>query len=337
MKTKTPRLSKGARALGTVLTIGASVASLSAARTLPVLTEAVTAGGLTFEYVMTSESTDKKQKEMTDMMTSVRMQGGKVRMDYIHGKAPMGQKDGYLLITSNPSQFSIVSDKEKQVMVVDAGMFGSGFGAMLNNPMLKVTVKNAQFSYKDMGAGNVILGYKTRRVRVYSGQDMEMKVIGMTQRSSTSDSSDQWIAQGISADVDENALMAWGRAFAAGVKATNEELAAEFAKFENEYGKGGMALRSTIWSTHTDNKGKSTESVINTEITKLTKGSIDPSVFAVPSGYKVVDLSASMKSMQTAMDSANQGDSTSEKGKKPSAGDAIKAGIGGMFKKKPPM
>lgn len=337
MKSMTPRISKPARALGTVLAVGVTVASLSAARTLPVPSATPKAGGLTFEYVMTSESSNKKQKEMTDMTTTVRMQNGKVRMDYIKGKSPMGQKDGYILITAKPAQFSIVSDKEKQVMVMDAGMFGSGLGAIMNNPMMKVTIKNAKFSYKDMGAGEVILGYKTRRVRVYSGQDMEMKIIGMTQRSSSSDSSDQWIAQGISADVDENALMAWGRSFAAGVKATNEELAAEFAKFENEYGKGGMALRSTIWSTQTDGKGKSTESVIKTEITSLTKGNIDASVFTVPSNYKVIDLSESMNLMKTAMDSASQGDSTSDKGKTPSAGDAIRKGIGGMFKKKPPM
>ncbi|MEQ1692977.1 MAG: hypothetical protein ABMA00_16935, partial [Gemmatimonas sp.] len=101
----------------------------------------------------------------------------------------------------------------------------------------------------------------------------------------------------------------------------------------------GMALRSTTWSTTTDGKGKSTSDVITMQVTDLKKGNVDPGVFRIPEGYEVTNLSEAMKSAQTSMDSAKMSAADSGKGKnaKPSAGDAIKAGLGGMFKKKPPM
>jgi len=331
MLTANPRSASSLRRFATVFGVGAGIALLAAART-PVVPPptAPAAGGLTFLYKVTSSSTDKKRREATDILATVRLQSGNARMDYTDGKGPMGQKDAYILITSSPAQFAIVNDKDKKVLVMDAAQFGSGLGAMMDNPMMKLTIKNAKFSFKDLGAGDVILGYRTRHVRTYHSSEMEMRIMGMTQRSSSSDSSDQWIAQGITADVDEDALLAWGKSFNSGMKVTNPELAAEFAKYEKEYGRTGMALRSTTWSTTTDGKGKSTTDVVTMEVTDLKKGAIDPSVFKIPAGYQVTNMSDMMKDAQASADSGKSNE------KKPGAGDAIKAGIGGMFKKKPP-
>ncbi|MBL0169612.1 MAG: DUF4412 domain-containing protein [Gemmatimonadaceae bacterium] len=329
------RLGTPARFLAVTLLLVGTIATLAAARTpsIPPVARPA-AAGLTFTYTVTSASTDKRRKESMDINALVQLQGGNARMDYTNGKGPMGQKGAYIIITSSPAQFAIVNDKDKQVMVMDAGQFGSGLGAMMNNPMMKMSINNAKFSFKDMGAGENILGYRTRHVRMYNSSDIEVKIMGMTQRSSSSDSSDQWIAQGI--EIDEEALAVWGRSFTSGMKATNPEMAAEFAKYEKEYGRKGMALRSTTWSTTTDGKGKVTTDIITMEVTDLKKGNVDPAVFKIPEGYQVTNLSETMKAAQSAMDSAKGADTTKGKGAKPSAGDAIKAGLGGMFKKKPP-
>lgn len=326
-----------ARVATITVLLGTSAASFAAARTLPVPPpNPHVAGGLTFNYNVTSTSSDKRRKEALDIQAMVRLQGGNARMDYTNGKGPMGERGGYILITSEPAQFSIVNDKEKRVLIMDASMFGSGMGSAMNNPMMKLTISNAKFSYKDLGAGENILGYRTRHIRIYNSSDMEMKVMGMTQRSSNSDSSEQWIAQGI--EVDDEALAAWGKSFTTGMKATNPEVAAEMAKFQKDYGRGGLALRSTTWSNTTDGKGKVTSDVISMEVTDLKKGAIDASVFKMPDGYQVTNLSETMKTAQSSLDSAKKasGDS-SKKEEKPKAGDAIKAGLGGMFKKKPPL
>lgn len=274
-------------ALAAVFTV--TTAALAPASTPPVVTTPA-AGGLTFMYKVTSTSTEKGRREATNVNARVRMQGGNARMDYVEGKGPMGQKGAYILLTSSPAQFSLVNDKEKQVMVMDPTLLGSGFGALMDNPLMKLTIKNSKFSYRDMGAGETVLGYKTRRVMVYNSAETEMKIIGMTRRSSSSDSSEQLVAVGMNADVDEASLAAWGKSFTSGLKATNPELAAEFAKYDKEYGRTGMVLKSTTWSTMTDNKGKVTTDMTTMEVTELTKGAIDPSVFAIPANYSVMNL-----------------------------------------------
>jgi hypothetical protein len=282
---------------GTTRVIGASAALLVsigsyAIAATPVVppSPSVAAGGLTFMYKVTSTSTEKGRREATNVNARVRMQGGNARMDYVEGKGPMGQKGAYILLTSSPAQFSLVNDKEKQVMVMDPTLLGSGFGALMDNPLMKLTIKNSKFSYRDMGAGETVMGYKTRRVMVYNSAETEMKIIGMTRRSSSSDSSEQLIAVGMNADVDEASLAAWGKSFTSGLKATNPELAAEFAKYDKEYGRTGMVLKSTTWSTMTDNKGKVTTDMTTMEVTELTKGAIEPSVFAIPANYSVLNL-----------------------------------------------
>ena len=322
------------RFLVTTLVLGGVTATIAAARPATTIPPKTVAGGLTFNYVVTSAAADKKVKEASEIHAKVRMQGGSARMDYTGGSGPLGQKGAYLLMTATPSQLAIVSDKDKTIMIMDAAMFGSGMGAMMNNAMMKMTVSNAKFSFKELGAGESILGYSTKRVRVYSGMDVEMKMMGMTQKSSSSDSSDQWIAQ---VDVDEDALSAWGRSFTSGMKTSNPEMAAEFAKYEKDYSRKGMALRSITWSNRTDNKGKVSSDTIRMEVTDLVKGAIDAAVFKMPEGYQVTNLSEAMKGAQASMDSANKASGAdTAKGKKPNATDGIKAGIGGMFKKKPP-
>jgi hypothetical protein len=312
--------------------VGATLALAAARPPKPVAT------GLTFTYKVVSSSSDKRMKETKDMLATVRLQGGNARMDFTDGKGPMGQKGSYILITSAPPQFAIISDKEKSAVIMDPTTMGSGMGALMNNPMMKLSVTNVKWSFKDLGAGEVIQGYRTRHVRIYSGSDMEMKVLGMSQKSSTSDSSDQWIATGI--EVDEEAMAAWGKSFTSGLKSTNPELAAQYAAYQKEYYRKGMALRSTTYSTVTDGKGKVTSDVITMEVTDLKTGAIDPSMFKFPEGYQVTNLGEELKGMQASMDSAKKADGGKEKDKKEakpqSPGDLVKAGLGGMFKKKPP-
>jgi hypothetical protein len=84
-----------------------------------------------------------------------------------------------------------------------------------------------------------------------------------------------------------------------------------------------------------------TADTVTMEITDLKKGDIDASIFEVPKGYEVVDLSQMMADATAKLDSVNaeaaKGEKGAKKEEKPNAKDAIKAGLGGMFKKKPPV
>jgi hypothetical protein len=169
---------------------------------------------------------------------------------------------------------------------------------------------------------------------------MDVKVTIMPdQKIVSSDSSDQWVATGIDLGSPKS-MDAWARSFASGAKSTNADVAAEMTKYTNEYGRGSMALKSVTWSSQTDQKGKVTTDVTTMEVTELKKGDLDAALFEVPKGYEVVDMSKLMAELGEMMDSANadaakNGEKKDEK--KPSAKDALKSGLGGFLKKKPPM
>ncbi len=319
------------------LLIGAACATVA----VTVLTAArplARATGVTFSYRISSSSMDKKQKEARNMFATVRMQDGNIRMDYVEGTNPMGQRNGYTIVQGDAGRFVLVDPKEKKAMVMTADAMGSGMGAMLNNPLVKLTVSNTSFRYKDLGAGETILGYKTRKVRTWYSSTVEMKVMMINQKTVSNDSSDQWIAN---VDFDPRTMESWAKSFASGVKSTNPELAKDLASYTREYGRSGLALKTVTWSTQTDKKGKVTADTLVMEITDLKSGALDKALFEIPAGYEVTDMTKMMAEAGAAMDSAKaeaaKGEKDGKKEEKPSAKDAIKSGLGGMFKKKPPM
>lgn len=243
------------------------------------------ANGVSFKYRVTSTSADKRQREARAMYANVRIADGNIRMDYLEGTTPMGKRGGYVIVKGEPAQFIVVNPNDKEAMIMSADLFGSGLGAMLNNPMIKISFTGQTFNYQDMGAGEPILGYPTRKVRTFMTNTVETKVLMMNNKVTTTDTSDQWIATGIA--LDPSSFEKWARSFATGIKSTNPELAAQMAKYQSEYGKTGMALKSVTYSTAVDKKGKATVDTITMEVTELTTGPIEASVFEVPAEYKV--------------------------------------------------
>jgi hypothetical protein len=313
--------------------------SLIAARPLPTEPPSTSAriAGMTFVWTVTSSSTDKNRKKATDSKARVRIAGDRVRMDYQDGTGPAGfSKDAYTVLDGKAGTINVVNAKNKEVVVMDAAAFGTGMGMALNNPMMKMTISNVSFSYTDLGAGEPVLGRATRKVRVRHGYTVEMKILGMTQRTTSSDSSDQWIAK--VPEFEADGLMAWSKSFGAGIKASAPELAKLMDAYEQDYTRGGMVLKSVTWSTETDKNGKSQQDVVTTEVTELSTGDLDPAIFEIPAGYKVVNVGDALKSAQAALDSAAKGDSAGKAdAKKPSAADAVKSGLGGVLRgRRPP-
>lgn len=328
------------RALAGLTVLAGSVTLLTAAKPVPPRTAAPRVAGVTFKYRITSTNPDKRQREARAMFADVRMADGNVRMDYLEGMSPTGQKGGYILMQGASGRMVVVNPKDKQALVMTPEAFGSGLGALMNMPGFKMTMSNTSFRYRDLGAGEPILGYKTRKVRTWYTSTMELKAMMMPdQKVTTSDSSDQWIATNLPIGTSKS-FEAWGKSFGAGVKSTNPALAAEMAKYTAEYAKTGMALKTVTWSTSTDKKGKVTADTLTMEVTELKSGDIDPSVFEIPKGYEVVDLGQAMAGASAAMDSARaaeKGEGEAKAEEKPSAKDALKKGLGGFLKKKPPV
>ena len=303
--------------------------------------------GVTFQYRVSSSRKDVKGAPSASYVSSVRMAGGNVRMDYLEGMNPMAGKDGYMVIRGDDERLAMVNVKDKQVMVLDAATLGSGMGAILNNPMLKLTFKDQSFSYEDLGAGETILGSKTHKYRLRQKYTMEMRVMGMRRANTEESVTDHWIASSVKG-VDDKAMRRWSKAFGSGVKVTNPELAQQMEKFLTE-SRGGMALKSVIVATHSD--GKKTETDTTTmEVVDVKAANHDAAIFTWPDSYTVTDMGQVLAGVGDSLRaaSARAGDSTgaapavtadssARSGAKEAAkGEAIKAGLRGILGRKKP-
>ncbi|MGZ8378381.1 MAG: DUF4412 domain-containing protein [Gemmatirosa sp.] len=323
--------------LGTALAIGAA----AAARPLALL------DGVTFTYKVSSSRKDQKGAPPANYLANVRLAGGNMRMDYTDGVNPMMGKDGYMVIRGDDERLAIVNVKDKQVMILDAAALGTGMGAMLNNPMLKLSFKDQSFAYEDLGAGESILGNRTHRYRLKQKYTLEMRVMGMRRSSTDETVTDHWVATGVKG-IDERAMKRWAKSFGSGIKVFGPEMAAQMEKFMKD-SKGGLALKSVVVSTRND--GKKTETDTTTmEVVDLKPSSMDASIFSWPEGYAVTDmgqmLAGAADSLRAA--SARAGDSTGatpaarvDSAKGPSIKDelkkeGVKAGIRGILGRKKP-
>lgn len=301
--------------------------------------------GATFTYRVQSSGATREAHThgaaAPDMLATVRMAGGNARVDFRAGGMATTKPGAYVVIRGAERQFVLVNAQDRQAMVMSADGLGSGLGALTNNGLVKMTMRDPRFAYEDLGAGDRILGYPTRHVRVRSGSTMEVRVLGRTQRSTDSSTTELWIAQR-PAGLDAEALGGWGRSFGGGVRRTNPELDLQMADYQRRYGDG-LALRTLAISHQADDRGRARVDTIQSEVTELTRGRIDPAVFAVPADYQTVDT----RQMATAIDSARRanGDTGSlgdamrkaaNESVRDNATAGVKDAVGGLFRRRRP-
>ncbi|MDF1503107.1 hypothetical protein [Roseisolibacter sp. H3M3-2] len=323
--------SPGRRALA-VAGAALAVGTAAAARPLALV------DGVQFTYKVSSSRKDQKGAPSASYVSSIRMAGGNVRMDYVEGLNPMAGKDGYVVMRGDDERMAIVNVKEKQVMVMDAAAMGSGLGALMNNPMLKLEFKDQEFAFEELGAGEAVLGHKTRRFRLRQKLTVEARVLGMRNASTTESVTDQWVANDLPG-TDDRGMRRWARAFGAGIRVFSPAMSAQIEKYQ-QASRGGVPLRSVMVSTTGDGK-KTTTDTTTMEVVDLKRASFDASVFGWPESYQVVDMGQALAGAGAAADSLRAASPDSGPGAKAQVKDAavkegVKAGLRGILGRKKP-
>ena len=308
----------------------------------PLAGPAAAQDGVTFTYRVQSSTRGTREEPSPAMLATVRVAGPNARMDFREGGAPGVKDGGYVLLRGAEKTMVIVSPKDKAAMVVGVEGLGAGAGAMTNNAVVKVSMRDAKFDFEEVGAGERILGLPTRHVRMRWSGATDVRVLGRTTSTTEANVGEAWIATSV-AGVSAEALGAWSRAFGAGLRRSNPDLARQMEDYNNRFGNG-LALRNVVVSTRTDDKGKVTVDTTRMEITELAKGRIDPSLLDIPPGYEIAD----MRQVAAAMDSSRKasGLDTVDAGKVMKDGakdagtdaalDAVKGKLGGFLRKKKP-
>ena len=307
---------------------------------------ATSADGVTFTYRLQSTAAARSAGQghgtpSQNMVATVRMNANNARIDFREGGMPMTQNGGYMVVRGVEQQLVFVNTKDRQAMIIAADGLGSGFGAMTNNAMIKMTMRDPKFAFEELGPGERILGYSTRRVRLHSGSTMEVRVLGRTSRTSDSSVSEQWIAAR-PAGIDAGAMMAWSKSFGMGLQRTNPEMAQLMADYQRKYGDG-FALRTITYATNKDDKGTVRTDTVRMDVVDIARGPVDPAIFEIPAGYQTVDTRQIASAIDSARrangDTGSLGDAMKKgaaDGAAQSAADKAKSALGGLFGRRRP-
>jgi len=299
------------------------------------------ATGLTFTQRVTSARAAANPSDQSaralGRTTLVRMSAGAVRMDITDGVTPFTGPGGYMILRDGPPRLEAVNPEKKQVMIMPASALGGTLGALTNNPLIKMKTSNETFDFQDLGAGETVQGFKTRHVRITSGQTIEMRVLLSRTKTTSKSTMDAFVSPDLTPD--DATIRVWVTSFAGGLRTTNPELMAKL----NDYVKGpgrGVVLKATTYMQQTDDKKGTTYDTLLTTVSDIKKGPVDAGLFTYPSDFAVTDMTAGMEGVQVAADSANKAgkntgltDSLENASKKDDKGSAVKKGLKGLFKK----
>ncbi|HKS06531.1 MAG TPA: hypothetical protein VJR92_09490 [Gemmatimonadaceae bacterium] len=236
------------------------------------------AGPIQMDVVIKSAG-DRIRMEM-DM---AKMMAGRGGGDQMAGAAAM--MGGMYILVQPDNKMVTVMPSMGMAMVADPGaLFGGGGGAM--GGMIKMTVDTLPGWLKvtDLGAGERILGFATRKFRVETKYKMTVSVMGTATTETIESTTETWVTS----DPSEAfaALRKYSQTMAPQMMGGAKDIVEISMK---KLPPNAVALRFvSMWTTE---KGKSS---VTMEVAEIKKATFEATEFEVPAGMQVMDMSAMM-------------------------------------------
>ena len=290
------------------------------------------AQGLTYDFKVASTATDGgKTRELNVMAGRGQVDGTNARIDLSEAKngGPMfGTKGGYILVTEGGAKMYMVDPGDKQYYLFNTDQMMAGLNSTVKmiGGMVKMTMTDPKIDFADLGAGERIQGYATRHVRQRQSMTVSVSVLGRKSSTTSADTTDLWIAPDLKHVVNPFLRMS---SAAAAMDFGNPEFRQQMLAVQAKM-PAGLALRSVMHGTSTDDKGKVTKTESRMDVTNVQKGPVAAATFAIPSGYKEVEMPfAELAALGDSLDAAKarRGSADAAEGKDASAGDGVKDAV----------
>jgi Domain of unknown function (DUF4412) len=261
--------------------LGAAV-SVAGAQSRPV--------GWTYTTNMTIDSGDAVHRVSMAMRHHV--MDGKVRMEFLqvsNMRDAAGAEGMYQIMNSADSTMTMVMPNNKMATVMNvAGMFAG------RDATPRIATHMTKSQTEDLGAGDKILGHATHHIRVTSEGTIDVTMFGQSCTGNLSSVSEMWVAP----DVDLRAAMEATSKTMSTAFGFGDDITPALSTFRLP---SGTPLRTVSKATRLNAQGRSVTVTTTTEYVELAKGPLDPSLFAVPSDYHVMDMRHMMADLPAGM------------------------------------
>jgi hypothetical protein len=251
------------------------------------------AEGWTFVWNVTSDAPVAQNSTM-----QVRLLTHQMRVDFRTGTMPGMPPGGYMLIDAEKGQMVMVSPQEKTATLFALGGMGTAMGQMAAGAQMKMEATDISISVDDLGPGEAILGHPTHKYRLKQNYTLNMSTMGMQQSTRTESTTETWMSTDFP-EAELRAFEGFNKTFGQsaggiaamggeGMKKLNEELQAKMPK--------GFPLKQIVTGTMTM-QGRSQAMRTTMEVASMSKGTLEPSLFEIPEGYKVNDMTKMLQEM----------------------------------------
>lgn len=274
------------------------------------------AGGTTYEFIVRSESS-ANNKEMVMMRGRGTFAGTDGRIDILEAgpqgnTQTFGGKGSYFLVRDGGKEMILVDPTNKQYMKWDIQSMMAGMSKMVNavGGLVKMEMSDVKIEAKDMGPGETIQGYSTVHYQITQNYSMSMRMFGRTSKTKNESTIDYYFAPALKSLA--NPFVSNNQAWAQSMDMFNNpdyknQMAAAMSKI-----KYGVPLKSVIKTVATDDKGKQQVSIVTSEMVNFKNTDVPSSTFAIPSGYKLIEMPKMDANMTSNANSTTSGNNSAD-------------------------
>ncbi len=105
----------------------------------------------------------------------MKIRGGTARVDFATEMGPVMRKGSYMLVDAGTKQLMFVLPDDKRIISMDSAG-GSPMAAMQG--MMQMTVTDTLSRVEELGPGETVMGFSTRKYRVQRAYTMRMTMMG---------------------------------------------------------------------------------------------------------------------------------------------------------------
>ncbi|MCC7054149.1 MAG: hypothetical protein IT355_12865 [Gemmatimonadaceae bacterium] len=234
-------------------------------------------------------------------ITTVRVLDGKARIDFSRGAANGLSTGGWMLVESDGARMSMVDPVAKKVMTMDGLLGKEGMGGM--GGMMQMTVKDTSSQVEDLGAGETVLGFATRKYRVTTRYTIEMSMMGRALPMRTEQSSVVHLSNDVA--LLDAGFSAFDKAFTSSMNGITGNQAAEAIMALNASRPKGFPLIQEQES-RVIRDGDTTTTRSAYRVTGFSRSAVGPADFTIPADYSRNDVGASLRDAKAKANEAMQ-------------------------------
>jgi hypothetical protein len=233
--------------------------------------------GLIYDFQTVTE----EGRSSSALKGTAKIEGTNLRMELSEGDGMIFKNNSVVISEDNGQTMLVLDPKKKEYYRISMEQTFSTLSNLMQSAggMFDISIDNQKVDVRDLGAGETIQGYPTKKYVVHAEYDLNMRMMGMRRSTSIKSETETWVTDRI--DVGGAAFLQQ-RAFKTGL----EDLDSLIDKHVDAM--RGFPLKSVTNMTTTAGRRTNTSKTTMT-VTDVRETSIPASEFVVPSDYREID------------------------------------------------